>query len=59
VWLSCYLILRVPILQVGDILSNLRSFGSILEGMEAAHLMFHFGIKPEGLALTCVLMVVH
>ena len=37
---------------IEDILSDIQDFDSILEGMEPPHLLFHFGIKPEGPPLT-------
>lgn len=52
-----YLILRALALQVEDIISNLRIFGNTVEGMGTAHLMFHFGMKPESAAPTSNLMV--
>lgn len=34
--------------SIEDILSNIQNFDSTLEGMKSPHLLFHFGIKPEG-----------
>lgn len=48
-WFCCYYVLRVLILQVGDVFPHFRS----------GHLIFHLGIKLRDPLLICHLMVVH